>query len=85
MWPTGGGCTLLYLKRYRDEVVAQLKAEGNYDEVFGADILFDALSEPMRQIADNAGKNGNFVVSKCVDKEFGFGFNADTLTYGVSA
>ena len=29
-----------------------------------------------------AGKHGNFVVSKCVDKEFGFGFNAQTLTYG---
>ena len=41
---------MLYLKRYRDEVVEKLKAEGNEDEVFGADILFDALSEPMRQV-----------------------------------
>lgn len=78
----GGGTTLLYLKRYRDEVVDQLKADGLDDEVFGADILFDALAEPMRQIAENAGKHGNFVVSKCVDKEFGYGFNAQTLSYG---
>lgn len=35
------------------------------------------------QIAENAGKHGNFVVSKCEDREFGYGFNADTLTYGV--
>ena len=77
----GGGTTLLYLKRYRDEVVNQLKADGLDDEVFGADILFEALSEPMRQIAENAGKHGNFIVSKCVDREFGYGFNAATLTF----
>ncbi|GAB5031781.1 molecular chaperone [Nannochloropsis oceanica] len=77
----GGGTTLLYLKRYRDEVVKTLKADGLDDEVFGADILFDALSEPMRQIAENAGKHGNFIVSKCVDREFGYGFNAATLTF----
>ncbi len=53
MYTPGGGTTLLYLKRYRDEVVQALKAEGLDDEVFGADILFDALTEPMRQIAEN--------------------------------
>jgi len=58
-----------------------LKADGLDDEVFGADILFEALSEPMRQIAENAGKHGNFIVSKCVDREFGWGFNAATLTF----
>jgi hypothetical protein len=34
-------------------VVQTLKDEGLDDEVFGADILFDALAEPMRQIAEN--------------------------------
>ncbi|EKU21878.1 chaperonin [Nannochloropsis gaditana CCMP526] len=77
----GGGTTFLYLKRYRDEVVEEMKREGLDDEIFGADILFEALSEPMRQIAENAGKHGNFVVSKCLDKEFGWGFNAASLTY----
>ena len=48
----GGGTTLLYLKRFRDEVVKELKAQDKDDEVFGADILFDALSEPMRQVRE---------------------------------
>lgn len=51
---------MLYLKRYRKEVVDALKAEDNADEVFGADILFDALSEPMRQVGSHhrEGKQG---------------------------
>jgi chaperonin GroEL (HSP60 family) len=52
-------------------------------QVYGAKILFDALGEPMRQIAENAGRHGNFVVHKCENKEFGYGFNAMTLTYQV--
>ena len=35
----------------------------------------------MKQIAHNCGKNGNYIVSKVEGKEFGFGYNAQTLSF----
>lgn len=43
-------------------MVAKLKEDGLDDEVFGADILFDALAEPMRQIAENGALGLGFVL-----------------------
>ena len=34
-----------------------------------------------RQIAENAGLDGEVVVQKCLGKDFGFGYNAATDTY----
>ncbi len=52
------------------------------DEKFGVDVVRDALSVPLRSIADNAGEKGTVVVAKVAEGDGSFGFNALTLTYG---
>lgn len=56
---------------------------GHLDEedALGAKVLFEALAEPLKQIAHNCGKNGNYILSKVEGKEFGFGYNAQTLSF----
>lgn len=50
----------------------------------GAKIVLDAMSAITRQIADNAGADGNKVVEKIKNsgKPFGYGWNAKTNCYG---
>lgn len=48
------------------------------DEQLGIEILKSILSEPLKQIAQNAGKNGDVVMSKCHDN---IGYNAKTDEY----
>lgn len=52
------------------------------DEKIGFDILTDALERPAKQIADNAGHDGDLVVEKIREGKNGFGFNAATGAYG---
>ncbi|MCR4438627.1 MAG: chaperonin GroEL [bacterium] len=54
----------------------KLKVEG--DEKVGVDIVRRVLEEPVRQIAENAGREGSIVVQKVKDGEGAFGFNAET-------
>ena len=75
----GGGATMCYLIRKRDEIT---KAFDDDDERRGADIVFNSLSAPICQIAKNAGLEGQVVLSKCLDKDFGYGYNAATGEYG---
>jgi chaperonin GroEL len=74
----GGGSTMAYLLRFKDEVVAQLDDE---DERRGAEIVFNSLSAPVCQIAKNAGIEGQIVFSKVEGKDFGYGFNAQNFEY----
>ncbi|MGH7740664.1 MAG: TCP-1/cpn60 chaperonin family protein [Candidatus Eiseniibacteriota bacterium] len=71
----GGGVALL---RAQPSVKA-LKTKGA--ETVGRDIVFDALEEPARQIADNAGAEGHVVVAKIREGVDNFGFDALTLRY----
>lgn len=49
----------------------------------GYDIVLDAVSAPMKQIAENAGVNGEVVFNEIVRKnEEGYGYNAKTGEYG---
>lgn len=73
---SGGGIALLRAQK----VVDQLKLEG--DEKTGAKIIRAALEEPVRMIAQNAGLDGAVVVSKVLEKEGTFGYNAETDEYG---
>ncbi len=67
----GGGVALLRAAKALDN----LKLEG--DQAIGVDIVKKALEEPLRQIAENAGKEGAVVVEKVKDaKEPNFGFDA---------
>ena len=51
------------------------------DEKTGAQIVLNALEEPVRQIAFNAGVEGSVIVNKIKDSETGIGYNALTGEY----
>ncbi len=59
---------------------ARVTQEG--DAAFGFDTVIEALSMPLRTIAENAGEKGSVVVSKVADLKGNEGFNALTRTYG---
>ncbi|XP_011077788.1 chaperonin 60 subunit beta 4, chloroplastic [Sesamum indicum] len=70
----GGGCCLLRLSTKIDSVREGLD---NEEQRIGADILKRALAYPTRQIAKNAGVNGNTVINKILSSDdINFGYNA---------
>ncbi|MCK9216932.1 MAG: chaperonin GroEL [Firmicutes bacterium] len=68
----GGGVALLNTIPAVCELIE--KADG--DEKTGMQIVKRALEEPLRQIAENAGKEGSIIVEKVVNSEIGNGFDA---------
>ena len=75
----GGG--VAFLRAIPAVEAAMAKAKG--DEKLGFQIVADALRAPTRQIADNAGEDGEVVVAKILEgKGEGFGYNASTDEYG---
>lgn len=82
----GGGSTMLWMQTVmKDKILESCDGE---DERLGADIMIRSLSEPMSQIAQNAGEDGNVVVERIRNKytekseSFGYGWNAATGQYG---
>ena len=70
----GGGVALL---RSIAAVLAAKPKKG--DERIGFEIVAAALSAPARQIADNAGEDGEVVVARILENDnVGFGYNART-------
>lgn len=69
----GGGLALHNAKK----VLLKVKLEDR-DEQLGIEILKSILSEPLKQIAENAGEDGAVVASNCKDN---IGFNAKTGEY----
>jgi len=69
----GGGLALHNAK----SVLNDVKLE-DVDEQVGIDILKSILSEPLKQIAENAGEDGAVVAANCSGK---LGFNAKTGEY----
>ena len=51
------------------------------DEKTGIEILKKALEEPMKLIAQNAGKEGAVVVEEVKKHKNGYGFNTQTLIF----
>ncbi len=75
----GGG--VAFLRAIAAVEAAEGKAKG--DEKLGFQIVAEALRAPARQIADNAGEDGEVVVAKILEgKGEGFGYNAATDEYG---
>ncbi|GCE18820.1 chaperonin GroEL [Dictyobacter kobayashii] len=72
----GGGSVLVSAIPALDSVKAQAG-----DEATGVNILRRALEEPLRQIAQNAGKDGAVVVAGVLNSPRGYGFNALTNEY----
>ncbi len=71
----GGGVALIRALSALDDV--KLKE----DEKIGLNILRRALEEPLRQIAQNAGKDGSVVAAEVKKGSGGFGYNAATDEY----
>jgi chaperonin GroEL len=73
----GGGIALLRSL----QALEGLKA-ANDDQQSGIDIVRRALRAPARQIADNAGEDGAWIVGKLLEsEEYSWGFNAATGEY----
>ncbi|MBO8441551.1 MAG: chaperonin GroEL [Firmicutes bacterium] len=66
----GGGTALVNVM----DAVANLHEEG--DVQTGINIVLRALEEPVRQIAENAGKEGSVIVEKLKNQKPGIGYNA---------
>ncbi len=70
----GGGVTLVRAAKALDAI--KLSDE---DEQIGVNIVKRALEEPLRQIAQNAGREGAVIVERVkAEKNENFGFNAET-------
>lgn len=73
----GGGVALLRTLSALDNI-----ATNNNDEKIGVDILKRALQAPIRQIAQNAGKDGSVIASEVLKEEGNYGYDAATDTFG---
>ena len=71
----GGGVALVRCIK----ALEKTKVQG--EEKNGIDILKQALTEPLRQIVQNAGYEGLVVLNKVLAGKDDYGFNAQTLTY----
>src|SRR5687768_8090456 len=75
----GGG--VAYLRAI--EAVENAKRQAKGDEKIGYDIVSAALRSPARQIADNAGEDGEVVVDEILtNKNLAYGYNAAAGEYG---
>ncbi len=71
----GGGVALIDVL----EVLEKVEAKG--DEAIGIRIIKRALEEPIRQIVENAGKEGSVVVDEVKKKGKGVGYDAEAGVY----
>jgi chaperonin GroEL len=75
----GGGVAFVRAARTLEKFRIYKDDEGDADEQIGVNIVKRALEEPMRLIAQNAGREGAVVVSRVrAEKNENFGFNALT-------
>ncbi|MFQ5570828.1 MAG: chaperonin GroEL [Rhodothermales bacterium] len=72
----GGGVAFIRALSALDNVEVE-----NDDQSIGIAIVRRALEEPLRQIAENAGREGSIIVQQVKDGEGDFGFNARTEEY----
>ena len=78
----GGGVALVRAGKALEKFETNADGEGDSDEQIGVNIVRRALEEPLRQIVQNAGKEGAVVVERVrAEKNESFGFNAQTETY----
>jgi chaperonin GroEL len=71
----GGGVALVDCIK----VLSEFEPEG--DEKIGVDIVREVLEQPMRQIAENAGKDGGVVIEEVRKLEPGVGYDVDKDGY----
>ena len=73
----GGGVALI---QAASSALGALSFTG--DEATGVNIVREAISAPLKQIAENAGLEGGVVADRVAQMEPGFGLNAATGEYG---
>ena len=74
----GGGVAVLRAR----SVIDKVRSKCTGDEKIGCDIVFRALSAPIKQIAANCGLDGSIVAQRVIDSEdLSIGFNAMTGEY----
>src|SRR5882762_3619992 len=77
----GGGVSLVRAAKALEKFDVT-KDGGDADEQIGVNIVRRALEEPLRQIVQNAGKEGAVIVERVRgDKNDSFGFNAQTEVF----
>ncbi len=75
----GGGTALLKARKVLPKLKDSLKVA---DEQVGVEVLYQALSEPLRWIAKNAGADDGWVLKTIEsNKTAGFGFNAMSMEF----
>ncbi|MDG2396777.1 MAG: chaperonin GroEL [Flavobacteriaceae bacterium] len=72
----GGGVALLGSKNSLDKIKSE-----NPDESTGIQIINKALESPLRTIVENSGVEGSVVVSKVIEGNKNFGYDAKDGTY----
>ena len=78
----GGGVALVRAAKALEKFQINKDGEGDPDEQIGVNIVRRSLEEPLRQIVQNAGKEGAVVVERVrSEKNDSFGFNAQTEVY----
>ncbi len=73
----GGGTALLACS----DAIAGARAKAKGDEKIGVDIVLRAIKAPCRQIADNAGEDGDVIVAEILENGCKKGYNARTGQY----
>ncbi len=71
----GGGVALVRCLEALEKM--RIKA----DQKLGVKVVMRAIEEPLRQIANNAGREGSVVIDKVKNDKGPFGYNAETDTY----
>jgi chaperonin GroEL len=70
----GGGVTFINIIHHLEKMKLV-----NEDEKIGANIVIKALEEPLKQIANNAGRPGSVVVEKIMTSKESYGYGYDAL------
>ena len=73
----GGGVALLRCIEAVDKIRGSLRG----DEKIGADIIKRALTNPIRQIADNSGVDGSVIADEVLQKPVNMGYDANAAKY----
>ncbi len=75
----GGGVSVIRARRALDK----LKKNASGDEKVGIDIIYRAVSAPIKQIAANSGLDGSLIAAKVEENDaINFGYNALKHEYG---
>lgn len=74
----GGGVALIRCIPFLEKLAAGMKG----DEKLGVEILTKAITSPLRQIAENAGREGAIIVQKVAQLTTHEGWNAQTEEFG---